>query len=125
MIELIGVITMELDYINLGARIANRRKQSNIKQNELAEHLKISNNYLSSIERGREKPSLDILVKICNALNVTPDYLLMGTMHSSTVPRRIIDSLQLCSSSDITLLLVIVEAMVKRNSEKWNGDNFI
>ena len=122
---MVWVIIMELDYINLGARIAKRRKQSKIKQNELAEQLNISNNYLSSIERGREKPSLEIFVRICNALNITPDYLLMGTMHSSIVPRRIVDGLQLCSSSDITLLLVIVEAMVERNCEKWNDDNFI
>ncbi|MGN0386300.1 MAG: helix-turn-helix domain-containing protein [Lachnospiraceae bacterium] len=115
---------MELDYVNLGERIAKRRKQVNIKQNVLAEQLNISNNYLSSIERGKEKPSLEILIKICNALNITPDYLIMGSMHSNNVPMRIIEGLRLCSDSDISLLQIIVEAMVERNGEKWNDDNF-
>ena len=115
---------MELDYISLGERIARRRKQAKIKQNVLADLIGISNNYLSSIERGKEKPSLDVFVKICNALNVTPDYLIMGTMSSNNVPQKIAEGLRLCNDADIDLLGIIVEAMVERNSEKWNNDNF-
>lgn len=47
---------MELDYERIGNRIAQRRRQAGIKQNMLAEKLNMSNNYLSSIERGRERP---------------------------------------------------------------------
>lgn len=114
-----------MDYIKLGERIAKRRKQINIKQNVLADQLNISNNYLSSIERGKEKPSLEILIKICNALNITPDYLIMGNTHTSNVPTKLIEGLRLCTDDDIGLVEIIVEAMVSRNSDKWNGDNFI
>lgn len=118
------MINMELDYIALGLRIAQRRKQAGIKQNILAEKLGISNNYLSGIERGREKPSLEILVKLCNALQVTPDYLLMGNMYSNNVPQNIIDGLRMCSEEDIKLLSVIMQHLVERRGEKWNNDNF-
>ena len=118
------MIVMEIDYVTLGERIAKRRKQVNIKQNVLAEKLDISNNYLSSIERGKEKPSLEILIKICNALNITPDYLIMGTMHSNNVPQKITEGLRLCTDADINLIEIIVEAMVERNGLKWNDDNF-
>lgn len=64
------------------------------KQNMLAERLDLSNNYLSSIERGKEKPSLEVIVNICNALQVTPDYLLMGNMYSNNVPQNIADGLR-------------------------------
>ena len=47
------VIDMELDYLQLGKRIADRRRQMNLKQNALAEYVGISNNYLSSIEGGK------------------------------------------------------------------------
>lgn len=77
---------MELNYIGIGQRIAKRRLQMGFKQNMLAERLDLSNNYLSSIERGKEKPSLEVIVNICNALQVTPDYLLMGNMYSNNVP---------------------------------------
>ena len=53
-----SVMDMELNYGVMGVRIANRRKQMGMKQNVLAEKIEISNNYLSGIERGKEKPSL-------------------------------------------------------------------
>lgn len=115
---------MELDYSNLGKRIAKRREQIKIKQNALAEAIGISNNYLSSIERGKEKPSLEILVRICNALHVTPDYLLMGNMYSNNVPQNVTDGLRLCSDEDIALLSAIMQYMVERQKKKWNNDNF-
>ena len=115
---------MEIDYTSIGLRIAKRRKQVNMKQNVLADKLNISNNYLSSIERGKEKPSLEILVKICNVLHVTPDYLLMGNMYSNTVPQNIVSGLQLCSEEDILLLNAMMQHMVDRRAEKWNSDNY-
>lgn len=87
------MILVELNYVEIGNRIAQRRIHAGIKQTNLAETVGISNNYLSSIERGKERPSLEILVSICNALHVTPDYLLMGNMHSNNIPQNITDGL--------------------------------
>lgn len=116
---------MELDFVNLGLRIAKRRKHLGMKQNMLAEKLEISNNYLSSIEHGKETPNLDVLIKICNALKVTPDYLLMGNMYSENTPQAIIDGLRLCSAEDIQFLYGIIQLMIDRHSRKWNSDNFV
>ena len=94
------------------------------KQNMLAERLDLSNNYLSSIERGKEKPSLEVIVNICNALQVTPDYLLMGNMYSNNVPQNIADGLRLGTKEDLSLLSVLIDHLVERQSQKWNNDNF-
>lgn len=115
---------MELDYKNIGRRIIHRRKKLKISQVCLAEKIGISNNYLSSIEHGKEKPSLDILVKICNGLSVTPDYLIMGNMHSNNVSQNIIDGLQLCTNRDMDLINTLVQRMIELHDEKWNNDNF-
>ena len=115
---------MELDYLSLGQRIARRRIQQGLRQNALADLIGISNNYLSSIERGKEKPSLEVIINICNVLHVTPDYLLMGNMHSSNIPQNIIDGLRLCSNEDLVLLSVMMQHMVERQGLKWNNDNF-
>lgn len=112
-------------YIEMGNRIKLRRKELRMKQNELAEKLDISNNHVSSIENGKEKPSLDIFICICEKLNVTPDYLLLGNMHTKNVPQDIVDGLRLCSSDDIELVRQIIEILVKRNHRTWNEDNFI
>ena len=87
---------MEFQYKEMGTRIK-------VKQAELAEALEISNNHMSSIENGRQKPSLDTFIGICRCLNVTPDYLLLGTMHAYNIPQDISDKLRLCNQSDIEL----------------------
>ena len=118
------MIVMDLDYFNLGQRIAKRRTQTGLRQNVLADLIGISNNYLSSLERGKEKPSLEVIINICNVLQVTPDYLLMGNMYSNNVPQNIIDGLRLCSDEDLALLSVMMQHMVERRGLKWNNDNF-
>lgn len=109
----------------MGQRIKIRRKELRIKQSELAEYLDISNNHMSSIENGRQKPSMDIFIKICEELKVTPDYLLLGSLHASNIPLDIVDKLRLCSQLDIELAKNIIELLVLRNKNNWNNSNFI
>lgn len=106
----------------MGNRIKIRRKELRIKQAELAERLNISNNHMSSIENGRQKPSLDIFIQICNLLNVTPDYLLLGSMHAYNIPQDIIDKLRLCNQSDIELAGDFIELLVKRNNKATHNE---
>ena len=122
--SILVVIDMELDYVSIGQRIARRRIHAGLKQNALAEKIGISNNYLSSIERGREKPTLETFIAICKVLQVTPDYLLMGNMYSNNIPQNLVDGLRLCSEEDLELLSVLMQHMVERQEKKWNNDNF-
>lgn len=109
----------------MGKRIHDRRIQLKIKQYELAKLVNISNNHMSSIERGVEKPSIDLLLRLCEELQVTPDYLLLGNMHSNNVSKNISESLRLCSDEDIRLAHEIIELLVSRNREKYNSNSFI
>ena len=106
----------------MGNRIKIRRKELRIKQAELAEKLNISNNHMSSIENGRQKPSLDIFIQICNLLNVTPDYLLLGSMHAYNIPQDIIDKLRLSNQSDIELAGDFIELLVKRDNKATHNE---
>lgn len=116
---------MNQQYIAMGNRIRLRRKELKIKQSELAELIDISTNHMSSIETGKQKPSMDIFLKLCDVLRVTPDYLLLGSMHASNVPQNIAEKLQLCSQEDIEFAKNIVELLVERNRNNWNNNNFI
>lgn len=91
----------------------------------VADMIEISNNYLSGIERGKEKPSLEILMAVCSALKTTPDYLTMGTMRSNNVPESIMQGLRLCSQEDIELLDEVVKIMIDRRSATWSEENFV
>ncbi len=116
---------MEIHYQSMGIRIKTRRKELKIKQADLAESLGTSNNHISSIEGGKQKPSLDILVGICSCLNVSPDYLLLGAIHAQNVPKDIYDKLQLCSPEDIVLAKEFIELLVKRNSTSQKKNDYI
>ncbi len=108
---------MDFQYQDMGMRIKNRRKELKIKQAELAESLEISNNHMASIENGKQKPSLDIFIGICDRLRTTPDYFLLGILHPQNVPLDILDKLRLCSNDDIVLVSSFIELLVDRNSK--------
>lgn len=71
-----------VDYVQVGVRIGNRRRKMGLKQSEVNEMIGLSYKYLSQIESGRTIPSIDALMKICAALNTTPDYLLLGAVRN-------------------------------------------
>ena len=109
---------MNFQYKDMGNRIRTRRKELNIKQEKMAECLEISTNHMSSIECGRQKPSLDTFINICDFLDVTPDYLLLGSMHAYNISQDIYDKLRLCNEEDIILADGIIELLVKRNAHQ-------
>lgn len=103
--------------INIGPRLKQRRKEMRIKQTEMAKELGVSQTYLSNIEGGRTNCSITLFVDICNYLNVTPDYLMLGNMRGNRASIDIIDELKMCSSEEIATVKKIVDAFVlKRRS---------
>jgi transcriptional regulator with XRE-family HTH domain len=60
----------------LGAFIREQRKQANLSLRQLAEMTRLSNPYLSQIERGLHQPSVRVLRAISDALNLSAETLL-------------------------------------------------
>jgi transcriptional regulator with XRE-family HTH domain len=67
----------------LGAFIRDKRKMANLSLRQLAERTKLSNPYLSQIERGLHQPSVRVIRLISDALNVSAESLLAqaGLLH--------------------------------------------
>ena len=76
---------MQVDYKEIGKRVRKGRKENGFAQEELAELVNISAQYLSEVENHRKQISLTVLARISGVLGVTMDELLNGT-------RRIGDS---------------------------------
>lgn len=74
---------MDLDYSQIGKRIADRRRQLRLKQAEVSERADISTTYMSSIERGVSIPSTEVIMRLAIALDTTPDEFLVGTSRAS------------------------------------------
>lgn len=71
---------MDLDYKEIGRRIARRRRQLGLKQSTVEEKADIGYKYLSSIERGISIPSTEVIMRLAIALETTPDEFLTGTV---------------------------------------------
>ena len=114
---------MDILHKEMGKRIAIRRKRLKLNQEELAAILNVSNNHISSIERGLSSPSIDLFVRLCTALKVTPDYLLLGSMHSNNVPQNVMDALRLCSDKQVAFVYQIVQLMLTEQFSCYDSDN--
>ena len=65
-----------IDMCELGSRIRQARLERNMSQIDLAEACGISVPYVSDIERGKKCFSVDILLRLAQALQVSTDWLL-------------------------------------------------
>jgi transcriptional regulator with XRE-family HTH domain len=72
---------MCIDYKIIGQRIKKIRKQKCFTQEKLAEILEISTVYVSQMENGKTKLSLEMLVRIANLLEMDPGYFLTGVSY--------------------------------------------
>lgn len=59
-----------------------RRKQMNLTQDQLAELVGVTGQTISIAELGKKAMRADTIIGICNALNISADYLLFGSISS-------------------------------------------
>lgn len=64
--------------LQIGKRIAFRRKELNITQEQLAESIGLSLQSISCIELGKKGIRPENLIKLCIALDSSSDYFLFG-----------------------------------------------
>lgn len=95
---------------NLGNRIRQERQRRGITQEQLAEKVDISVNFMSLIENGRNM-SIETLVKISNALGVSVDYLLSDTVaiNGDVISEQIVQHLSPLSDDEKLFFLNIIK----------------
>ena len=71
-----------MDKSALGQQLRQARQKKGYPQQALAEIADIGNVYLGEIERGSKMPSLNIFVKLIEALDVSADYILRDELTS-------------------------------------------
>lgn len=73
----------EVADVSLGEKLKQLRKEKGWSQDEFAYHVQIDGRQVSRYENGRVMPSVDVIVKIAKAYDVSIDYLLVDD-----APRR-------------------------------------
>ena len=76
-------MTNSIFLINMGQRIAARRKELGMTQEQLAERLGLSLQSISCIELGKKAVRPENLANLCKHLNVSVDYILYGKRDES------------------------------------------
>ncbi len=70
----------EMMYKRFGERVKGQRVLAQLTQEKLSQLSGISLSFLGHIERGTRKASLDTVVKLANALKVSPNLLLQDSL---------------------------------------------
>jgi transcriptional regulator with XRE-family HTH domain len=100
--------------MTLGQRIRDRRTDIGLTQDSLATKLGVTSQHISAIENDKRAPSLEFLLKLAKALNVTTDYLLSGEAAIVTPTISAIKADSKLSSRARNALAVLVEELYGR-----------
>lgn len=104
---------MNIDFREVGGRIAKCRRRAGLKQYQVCELIDVNYKYISNLETGRSAPSLELIIKLCDVLHTTPDYLLLGIENRSAEPSadEIKNRINNLSASNRKIVLELIRIM--------------
>lgn len=109
---------------SFGTSLRNAREKRNYKREQIAERAEISPRFLAAIESGRRKPSLDVLIRLVNAIGASFDEILAPQVNvDSEIVDRIRRLVPQCNRRDQELLLALIDKMLdtKENNATNNA----
>lgn len=114
---------MSIDYVVIGNRIREIRKDKKMTQAYLAELSGVEPSNISHIERAATKLSLPTLVNIANALEVTLDDIVYSNINKSEYVsiKLINDLLGDCDADELKALTEVIKTtktVLRENSKK-------
>lgn len=103
-----------IDTREIGNKLLAIRKRSGMTQMEVAEAADLSNRAYADIERGTSNMRVDTIIKICNALHITPDEILTSNTGEMTARQEeIYQRLNNCSPKDKETALQLLSVFLK------------
>ena len=97
-------------------RIRKAREDMGYTREQFAEKLDVSVSYLAELERGRTGISVKMLVKVCNVLGLSADYVLFGTERTEDELR--LDAIRRIDEKYLPLLDKVIEELLSLDSDK-------
>ena len=99
----------------MGDREKELRKKRRLTQEQLAEKIGVSLQYVSEIERGLSMPSMQVFLKLLEVLDASADYLLrdMGSCANPYGDKQIAARLERLSPKQRQALMAIIDAYME------------
>lgn len=101
------------DFYQIGENLLKFRKQTGMTQAEVAEAASLSDRTYADIERGKVNMRMETLLRICQALHITPnDVLTVQASDQKVTPALLQERLQSCSPQERERLLRLIDAFL-------------
>lgn len=100
--------------VDIGNRINNRRRAMGYTQEQVADMMDVSIQMVSNLERGNKAIRIDNLLKLCQILQVSTDYILTGEQSENELSKKI----SKLSKRDYQLVCRLVD-FCEENREKY------
>ena len=97
-------------------RIRKAREDMGYTREKFAEKLDVSVSYLAELERGRTGISVKMLIKVCNVLGLSADYVLFGTERTEDEMR--LDAIRRIDEKYLPLMDKVIEELLALDSAK-------
>lgn len=97
-------------------RIRKAREEMGYTREKFAEKLDVSVSYLAELERGRTGISVKMLVKVCNVLGLSADYVLFGDERIEDMSR--LDAIRRIDDKYLPLLDKIITEILALQENK-------
>ena len=109
----------QMDEKGLGKRINMARKDRGYTADRLSELCSINATYLRQIEGGTKVPSMPVFINICNALKISPDYLLRDALEDNEVSeiRELAELWESTSPSQQEIAVAMIRAVLERRED--------
>lgn len=102
------------DFKTIGNRLLAIRKRAGLTQTDVAEKAGLSDRTYADIERGSVNMRIETVLKICDALHITPDEILTKDVSALSVRQeQLIDRLNACSEKDRDTALRILDVFLR------------
>ena len=95
-------------------RIRKAREDMGYTREQFAEKLDVSVSYLAELERGRTGISVKMLIKVCNVLGLSSDYVLFGSQRTEDELR--LDAIHRIDGKYLSLLDRMIEELLSLGS---------
>lgn len=102
-----------------GKRINMARKDRGYTADRLSELCNINATYLRQIEGGTKVPSLPVFINICNALKISPDYLLRDSLTDNEVSkiRELTELWESTTPSQQEIAAAMIQTVLERKKD--------
>lgn len=102
----------------IGKNIKKYRKKAGYTQAELANRIGISKVHMSHMEGGSVSMSIESLLKLCEALQITPNHLLLADYQAANDSTILSETLQELTEDEVAYIVKTIDLLREMNLNK-------